>query len=123
MATVYQEFSTDYKTMESNLEQRLQKLDSTNRRRINKNINENVPHTTGLTNISFGIKKDEHLTEEEFDKWLDDVETILSLNDVFLAYDHKELKNFDKNKNYFMIRSRIYGFDVIPYCTIEKYNE
>lgn len=123
MAAVYQEFSTDYETMESNLEQCLQKLDSTNRRRINKNTNENVPYTTGLANISFGISKDEHLTKEEFAKWLNDVENILALNDVFLAYDHEELENFDQNKNYFMIRSRIYGFDIIPYCTIEKRSE
>lgn len=123
MAAVYQEFSAEYETLKSYIEQCLQEIDSINRDRINKNINNNVPHTINLTNASFSLNKDNQLTKEEFAKWLNDVETILSLNDVFLAYDHKELKNFDQNKNYFMIRSRIYGFDVIPYCTIEKYSE
>lgn len=119
MAVVYHEFSAEYETLKSHIEQCLHEIDSINRGRINKNINNNVPYTLNLTNASFSINKDNQLTKEELDEWLNDVENILALNDVFLAYDHRELENFDQHKNYFMIRSRIYGFDVIPYCTIE----
>jgi len=121
MAIVYHEFSAEYETLKSYIEQCLHEIDSINKGRINKNINNNVPHTLNLTTASFSLSKDNQLTTEEFDKWLNDVENILSLNGVFLAYDHNELKNFDRNKNYFMIRSRIYEFDVVPYCTIEEY--
>jgi len=122
MAIVYHEFSAEYETLKSYIEQCLHEIDSINKGRINKNINNNVPHTLNLTSASFSLSKDNQLTKEEFDEWLDDVESILSLNGVFLAYDHNELKNFDRNKNYFKVRSRIYEFDVVPYCTIEEYD-
>jgi hypothetical protein len=122
MAIVYHEFSAEYETLKLYIEQCLHEIDSINKGRINKNINNNVPHTFNLTSASFSLSKDNQLTKEEFDEWLDDVESILSLNGVFLAYDHNELKNFDRNRNYFKVRSRIYEFDVVPYCTIEEYD-
>ena len=120
MAELFVQMSADYETMYEKISTMLEEIAKINKARIINNINNDVPfHTFGLvksTLLSNSLQ--ESGSKEKLAEWLNDVETIMATNNVFLAYDAEDIANFDPNTNCFIIRSRIYKTDIVQYCTI-----
>ena len=117
MEELFVQMSSDYEKMYEKISTMLEEVAKINKMRIINNINNDVPfHTFGLVRSTLGLQ--ETVSKEKLAVWLNDVETIMATNNVFLAYDAEDIANFDPNTNCFIIRSRIYKTDIVQYCTI-----